>query len=241
VRSGSRPPYSETARGSRGFTLLELTIAMTFVVLLASGITLSLSTCLNVWRRSQEAAELHQEARAIMELLSRDIRGAYLGLDKNAGYFLGMPAAEEKVPIDVLEFCTESSSVARLALLPDEERSEWDEVLRPVVTDYIAVRYEYTDTADEMPAGLYRTTWAVPIFEWSLLEFPPNQPLNSELISAAVIALRFQYFDGESWTGTWMTTEDERRLPQAVAIKMTLRDARENDHEYHSIITIPAR
>ena len=213
---------------------------MTFVVLLASGITLSISTCLNVWRRSQEAAALNQEARAIVELLSRDIRGAYLGLDKDAGYFLGMPASDESVTIDTLEFCTESSSVARLALLPEEELSEWDEELRPIVTDYIAVRYEFREAASGASAGLYRTTWPVPVFEWSLLEQPAGQHLNSELISDAVIALRFDYFDGENWCGTWATTEDERKLPQAVAVDITVRDVRENDHEYYSIIPIPA-
>ena len=214
---------------------------MTFVALLASGITLSISTCLNVWRRSQETAELNQEARAIIELLSRDIRGSYLGLGREAGYFVGSPGTGADVSVDTLEFCTESSAVARVALLPDELRAEWGQDIRPPVTDYVAVRYELVKARTSGPAGLYRTTWVVPIADQWYEEEVPRQALSSEVISGAVVALRFQYFDGEGWLSSWETTPKDRRLPWAVSIDLTLRDARGSDHVYQTIASVAAR
>lgn len=227
-------------RGGGGFTLLELTIAMMFVALLASGITLTISTSLNVWRRSQETAERNQEVRGVMELLARDIRGAYLGLDKDAGYFIGLAAEGQEAPLDVLELCTESSEVVRAALAPDERRDEWGPDLRPPVTDYVAVRYEHRPEYDGAPGGLHRTTWAAPVAEWGLTDEIERTPLSSELISEAVTGLRFEYFDGDNWLSAWQTTEEERVLPHAVSIELTLSDVRGDEHVYRTIVSIPA-
>jgi hypothetical protein len=214
---------------------------MTFVAVLASGIALSISTCLNVWRRSQEAAELNQEARAIVELLSRDIRGAYLGLEKNAGYFIGKAPDIQESKVDTLELCTESSAVARAALLPDEVRAGWDQSGQPPVTDYVAVRYTFLEPEGDAPAGLYRSWHAVPVAQSAESEADASQALNWELVSEAVVALTFLYYDGESWSGGWETAEDDPQLPLAVAIELTLRDARGSDHVYQSIVPIAAR
>jgi hypothetical protein len=211
-----------------------------FVVLLAGGITLTISTSLNVWRRSQESAELNQEARAVMEMLSRDIRGAYLGIEKNAGYFFGIPASANGDAFGRLEFCTESSAVVRVALAPDEYRDQWGLEIRPPATDYVAVRYELLEAQDDARAGLYRTTWAAPMFEWALEDEPQALPINTELISEAVMALRFEYFDGEEWLSYWETTEEAVQLPRAVAIEISVSDVRDNEHVYRTIVAIPA-
>lgn len=240
MKPGSPQQYSSRTCATGGFTLLELTIAMMFVVLLAGGITLTISTSLNVWRRSQEAGDLNQEARAVMELLARDVRGAYLGVDKNVGYFFGMPAAEGQRASDTLELCTGSSALVRAALAPDENRDQWGEQIRPPLTDYVAVRYEFLASTASGREGLYRTTWAVPIFEWALEEGPPDTPMNIELVSEAATDLRFEYFDGEEWVDYWETTEESIELPQAVGIELTLLDARDNEHVYRTTVSIPA-
>lgn len=239
MRSSSPRLSSRRARPRGGFTLLEVAIAMTFVALLAGGIVISISTCLNVWERSLETANLNQEARAVLEVASRDIRGAYLGLLGNAGFFTGMPAAAGDPPVDIIEVSTESSSPSRLALLPDERRPD-DPRLRPPVTDYVAVRYDWRPGDGTTPAGLYRTTMVVPDATVPPLGALP-QPTTSELISEAVALLEFRYFDGTQWVDQWDAPLRVDRLPAAVFIKLTVVDARERPHEFETIVPIPAR
>ncbi|MDH4179733.1 MAG: prepilin-type N-terminal cleavage/methylation domain-containing protein, partial [Armatimonadota bacterium] len=161
MRSDSRLPFSRGRRAQQGFTLLEMTVAMSFVGLLAAGITLTISTCLNVWQRSVEAAELNQEARAVMELLSRDIGGTYLGLERMTGYLVGSSAAEGEPPVDALVVCTESS-ISRAALVPQELQATWSPERHPPVTDYVVASYQWLPAAEEAPEGLYRTIRLVP-------------------------------------------------------------------------------
>jgi hypothetical protein len=218
---------------------------MTFVAVLAGGITLSISTCLNVWRGSQETAELNQEARAIHEVLARDIRGAYLGLNKTAGYLIGGPVEPGEGANDLLELCTESSAMAQAALLPEEAQQQWAEAFHPPVTDYVAVRYEVVRGSERDQSGLYRTTWVAPREDWVYAERVERTALGSELISESVVGLRFRYFDGAAWQVEWVSWPEgpmgPGRLPAAVSIEVTVRDSRGEDHVYRSIVEIPAR
>jgi len=221
---------------------------MTFVVVLVAGITLSISTCLNVWRRSQESAELNQEARAVSEVLSRDIRGAYLGLNRSSGYFLGTAGTEAQQTLadtglgegELLEFCTESSAMTRLALMPREESDPNTEEERPLTSDFVAVRYVMHDPTQDEPGGLWRLTWVAPRPEW-LDEPPPiEEAVSIEPISESVVGLRLEYYDGESWLSDWRTSEQGNRLPKAVAVEMRLLDSREKEHVYQSVIPVPS-
>lgn len=216
---------------------------MTFVAVLVSGITLSISTCLKVWQRAQETAELNQNARAILEVLSRDVRGAYLGLQRRAGYFLGGVSEGTGSLFGgdaVLEFTTESSAITKAGLLPVEEREEDVEEIGPPVTDFVAVRYELRSQTATDRDGLYRATWVVPIAEWLEEQPAETEAVSLELISESVVAFTMTYYDGESWLDEWATTEENLRLPGAVAVELTLLDTRYNEHVYQSIIQIPS-
>jgi hypothetical protein len=216
-----------------------VTIAMTFVAVLISGITLTITTCLKVWERSRETADLNQEARAIIEVLSRDIRGAYLGLHRRGGYFLAAGGRQGQQATPTLEFTTESSAIVRAALLPEAPRGRAGEQLAPPATDFVAVRYELLDEREADRPGLYRTTWVAPSADW--LEEPPplDEAVGVELISASVGDLRLRYWNGESWTDGWESSEDNLRLPEAVAVQFSLLDARGNEHILESVILVP--
>jgi prepilin-type N-terminal cleavage/methylation domain-containing protein len=241
VRSGSRHLSSRRVRGQRGFTLLELVIAMVFVALLASGISLSLATCLNVWRRSLATADLNQEARAVMETLCRDLRGTYLGLARGAGYFVGTPPDPAGPAVATLELCTESTSAERLSLLPEEVLNDRNQESAPPVTDYVGVRYELREETEESPAGLYRTTVVAPVADRGLIDQEGLSEVNSEMISRRVIALNLRYLDGQQWVTTWDTMlVQRRRAPGAVSIRLVLRDERHRDHVFQTIVAAAA-
>jgi prepilin-type N-terminal cleavage/methylation domain-containing protein len=226
--------------GQRGFTLLELTVAMSFVALLAGGIVLSISTCLKVWRRSLEAADLNQEARAVLETISRDVRGATLGPDRSSGLFQLTPAAQGYPPFDVLELSTESSSVSRLGLLPDELLPA-DQESRPPVTDYVQVRYEWHEAEPGSPAGLYRTITPVPAPVIRGTQPPLIAPTNAELISTSVTQLRFRCYDNAEWFDEWDAPVRRDRLPAVVLVELAILDQRQREHEFHTLVPIAVR
>jgi hypothetical protein len=221
---------------------------MTFVIVLAGGIALSISTCVNVWRRAQEMAELNQEARAVSEVLSRDVRGAYLGLTRTGGYFLGtagygsdqLPTDAEAASDELLEFSTESSAMTRLALMPRDESDPALSEDHPVTSDFVVVRYIMHDPTGDEPGGLWRLTWVAPRPEW-LDEPPPvEEAVSVEPISESVVGLRLAYYDGESWISDWRTSEQGNHLPKAVAVEMKLLDSHEKEHVYQSVIPVPS-
>ena len=232
---GSRQPYS-SARSRRGFTLLELAIAMTFVALLAGGIAISISTCLNVWRRSMEIADLNQEARAVIETISRDLRGAHLGLYRDAGFFIASQASVSESPFDRIALTTEGSGVSRAALLPDELRAAPQEE-RPPISDFVGVAYHWAEGERGAPAGLYRTTWVVPLAsQWQGIT-----PVDSELLSSSLTRLDLRYFDGEEWLTDYDSRAEWNRLPAAVYLQFGLLDQRQKEHDFQTIIPIAAR
>lgn len=232
-------------QGKGGFTLLELAIAMTFVALLATGIAFSISTALNVWQRTLASADLHQEARAISEVLARDLRGAYLGLDRYGGFFIGQPAEADAAPFDTVELTTGSGDPTRLELLPDERRLATHE-LGPPASDYIGVRYEWRPESEDGPAGLYRISMAAPtIYTASVL--PSGRPSPSpfawgvtELVSSGITSLRLDYYDGREWRPDWNALRQGNRLPVAVGIAFTLVDERQRTHEFRTVVNVGA-
>lgn len=218
-------------RRQRGFTLLELTIAMTFVGLLASGIVISISTCLNVWTRSAESADLNQEARAVMEMISRDIRGCYLGLVQTTGHFQGSPARPDGTPFDSIEFTTQTSDLSRLALLPDEMRSQRQDS-RPPISDYVVVRYGWRTGQDV--DGFYRSTWVSP----GAMGEKMSSNGSSELVSTTLTSLRFRYFDGAEWDDSFDSATRSNNPPIAVSVRLTLRDAWGQEREFQTVVPI---
>jgi len=211
---------------------------MAFVGLLAGGIALSLSTCLKVWRRSQEAADLNQEARAVVSLLSRDIRSAYLGLQRDAGYFIAVPAEAADIPIDEIYLTTESPSAGRTAFLPDEMRTGWEDGSQPPVTDYVAVSYRWLAASYDFPSGLYRITKVAPSPRQWLDDEVSVTGETVELVTSKLVFLEAWYYDGTEWLAEWDTEAFRPVLPRAVEISFALRDARDNEHEFKTIIPV---
>ena len=227
--SHSRRPYS---RGRDGFTLIELMVAMAFVALLASGIVLSITTALHIWRKTQETNGLHQEARAVLGVITRDVRGAYLGLGRSSGFFYGTPADTSMAgttapPVDALYFTTESSAWANVGLLPEETRQDWDQTRQAPVCDVVAVRWEWKEP-DQVSGvdrpGLYRVSSVATNAE-PQEEGADTDPISStELISSDIERLQFRYYDGTEWADVWDSAAQASRAPQAVSIEFVLRD-----------------
>ena len=70
-------------RGERGFTLIELVVAMPIMLVVMGGLVLLLTTVTHFGGQTQEETTLQTEARAGINRLETEIRGAFIGQGTN--------------------------------------------------------------------------------------------------------------------------------------------------------------
>lgn len=68
-------------RDERGFTLIELAVAMPIMLIVMGGMTLMLTTITHWSSQTQEETTLQTESRAAVNRLETEIRGAFIGND----------------------------------------------------------------------------------------------------------------------------------------------------------------
>jgi prepilin-type N-terminal cleavage/methylation domain-containing protein len=78
-------------RDQRGFTLVELVVAMPIMLVVMGGLVLMLTTVVHWGSQTQETTTLQLEARATMNRLETEIRGAFIG-QPNSYPFAGTTA-----------------------------------------------------------------------------------------------------------------------------------------------------
>ncbi len=184
------------AGGQRGFTLLELVIALAIVGSLLVVAFGGLRVAVAAWTRGEDRAEAHQHARGVAVVLSRALAGAY-------PYRAPLGQAPEPVILfrgeaDRLEFVT--SSPAFPAAIPA--------AFTAVVLGIEA----------EEGGGLVVRQRVMPNRD-------PFSEAAVVLRDGGVQRLRFQYLDERgAWRDQW-DAQAERELPRAVRIEVgTARD-----------------
>jgi prepilin-type N-terminal cleavage/methylation domain-containing protein len=195
----------------RGFTLLELIVAMSLMVVVASCLYTALYTGFRAYRSAQAAVDPTSVASNVIELLKQDISGVLPPGSHLAGAFIGTDSGGIKgVDADSLEFYTthiyindtESAGqtvstpvvggIGKVALLLEEDSEKKDGtylLLRQVTTDLLAPR-----------------------------EMAPEE----QVLCSGVVSMNLTYFDGSSWVDEWDSTADSNSLPLAVEIDIQI-------------------
>jgi general secretion pathway protein J len=184
-------------RDERGFTLVELLIAMTLVVTLVTMAFLGLRVAVRSWAQGEDRAEAHQHLRSVVLTLGRAMAGAY-------PYRASRGVAPEQVVLfagseERVEFVTQS--VPFPAAVP---------------IAFTAVSLTLDDGGDP---GLVIRQRALPNREpFSEAEVVYRDP--------SVTALKFAYLDENGWTDRWDGAE-AKATPRAVRITVaTTRNGR---------------
>ncbi|WP_448874003.1 prepilin-type N-terminal cleavage/methylation domain-containing protein [Desulfobulbus propionicus] len=102
-------------RRDRGFTLLEVLLAMTVLGVVVAMLSLSLSGSMRVFEGTERDEELYSMAQAAMRRISEDLAAAFASQD---GPFRGENEVEDGRRVDRLRFC----SLAHLVFNPDKQQ-----------------------------------------------------------------------------------------------------------------------
>ena len=196
----------------KGFTLLELIVATTiFTIVIAAAYSL-FDSARSVTSRAELRAQLFQSARAALQAIEEDLRGAVMVASPTPTdlAFIGTSSGSETQPLDRLEFVAVNRHTA----------SPYDINVVDVVRggDVSKVYYWIEQDETRKVHGLVR--------ERPKELLPPGGVVRREEdvveLAQEVVHVNFRYYDAGEWRDTWDSSQ-VRRLPKAVEVTVIVR------------------
>lgn len=196
----------------RGFTLLELLIALAIVGALLGILLGGIRVGLAAWRQGENRAEVHQHLRSLSDLLARSV---------GATFPYQQPSREGGEP--EVQFQGEAERLSFVTLSPPFPQAA------PVA--FTAVTFAGRESAEP---GLAIRQKVLPNQD----PFEEREPI---LVDGAVTTLQFRYQSPDGgWADQWDGAEEEG-LPQAVQIRLTASLGGRTEELPLLTISIPAR
>lgn len=194
----------------RGFTLLELLLALVIVGILSGVLYASLSIAFNARDAAREEVGVRAEATAALELIRGDLAGVLPPTGILAGAMVGADASDvEGYPTDQLTYVTHH------AAWPTDARTDRLGDLRSVELRLVTPDRTAGVTEQEQGRHLVREV------RTNLLAQTEPQP-ERQVLARRVVSLEIRYFDGEEWHDTWDSAQGNDTLPSSVAVTLQM-------------------
>jgi prepilin-type N-terminal cleavage/methylation domain-containing protein len=246
---------SEECGGRRGFTLMELLLAVVifgFIVLTVYGV---LSRSIHARTVGEERAELYSLGRETVLKIADDLEGALLPLSGDRIHFTGTAQ-----PPSVVFIRMNRGGYGQGRVRPGLVLVEYN-LVPPDARGYsVLVRSEYDFNHLRALAGgpTYQdddtrfdldeeNDIEAPTEQMlALLECPPGAEASGIPGSCArVAAMRFRFYDDAlgDWREYWDSFEVEsalsHRIPAAVEIVLVMLDEERREHEFYTVVDLP--
>lgn len=183
-----------------GFTLVEVILSLLLTSLILAALYGCYAAGIRAWRAGMVRADLSQNARVVLDTMTRDLEAAFLSPNGFGTRFVGRNIVDEELGRDLDE-------LTFIAINNDPYLGVNGQ------SDLQEIQY-YIDTDPETPA-LWLVRRADPT--------PDNDPFTggrSSLLGVRVISLDFRYLGGrDNWAYEW---DSDSRIPRAVRITLTV-------------------
>ena len=177
----------------KGLTLIEILVVSVIFAIIATSLFIVFKAGLDSWRRTQAHLEVYQNARAALDMMTRELSAAYLNTDNNTITFRGF---SQGAAAPAWANNTLGDSVFFIASLnPSLNYND-------AAFELCKVGY-YLDANNQLMKYFYYVkTGTAPIYDFS-----DNTDVVTQKIASNVTALTFRYFDvsGGPYT-TWDST-----------------------------------
>ena len=202
-------------RKYNGFTMIELLVAMTLMVVTASCLFTALYTGFRAKRSALSAVEPTSLAINAIELIKQDTYGVLPLGGTLAGSFLGYDSlGVNGVDADSLEFYTTQ-------IYSDNDHPTGG-------LGKIELALEEDEDTDNYNRGNYRLIRRITTNLLSPRAIEPEE----QVLCRNVRSLNLRYFDGDSWLDKWDSTTDANSLPLAMEIDIqVLYNTKSSDKE----------
>jgi general secretion pathway protein J len=217
---------------NKGFTLLELLVALGILSLLLAILYKSFAAMTNTTEKVEEETEIYRMARLALSIMTDEVRSAYWNQDQPSTFFTGSDEQMLGLPADSLTFTalsrhrygegTEGPELASLRYSLDTAPYEEAEERRLVL-----LHEEETNLLSLSADSLQLTELGEMVWGFNL-RYMERQPGPSSIFSGS---------EG-GWVDSWDAGE-RKRLPWAVEIQLIFRDKHGQEYEFFTRTEIP--
>ncbi len=223
----AKPKACRTLDDPRGFTLVEMLVALTLVALLAVSLWGVLRVSIRSWQNGTQSIDVNQRHRTVLDLVQKQIASIY-GLVPPVDPLVGGAAYPIFAGTETSMQCISLNSL-RFQEVPGLALVSYD-VVRDARGNYALVERE------AQYLGSYPGRES----------FPERIDERSTVIFDNLVNFAFEYFDpGGSdrpsrWVREW-NAKELLRLPAAVSMTMIGLDARGKQFSRHMVVPIQAK
>jgi len=178
--------------GERGFTLLELVLALSIVALMLTVLFGGLRVSLRAWQRGEERAESLQHERSVIRLVEQALAGAHT--------FQGQ---------------TDQNSQPQGVFKGEAERGSFVTVSPPMP---LPAPIAFTALTLSVDAG---ASPGLAIREKALPNFNPFEAVAPSVVDPSISAIRFRYLRDVGQSAAVWDGAEEKTLPRAIEAALT--------------------
>jgi len=227
-RCGSSP-RTESGVSGRGFTLLELLVAITLVTIVTISLFSSLQIAFRAKATAEAAVEPSRTAELTVELLRADLEGALPANGILAGGFIGTDNQDDRgLDSDQLDFYTNAEA-------PDHGQAMGDAKHVQLLVVSEADLMPQNQPGNTMPGRLPPIGPVGPTASatggmryylvrrvWTNLLSQVDSDPDEEILCRGVQSFNLRYFDGTDWQDSWDSTQLGNIIPNAVQLYMEI-------------------